>query len=73
MTDSSQQVLAMADAGVAALTIAVAVYAAVILAGIGIGVSSLQHGRRDRAKIAAIVVTVLVIAGVVVAILSSIH
>lgn len=64
--------LAMADANAAALTLGIALYAAAILIGIGVGVNALTRGHRRRAVIAGIVVTVLTLAGVVIAIASSI-
>ncbi|MXP22947.1 hypothetical protein GIY30_16540 [Gordonia sp. HNM0687] len=64
--------LAMADSNAAALTLGIAVYAAAILIGLGVGVNALIQGRRRRAVIAWAVVAVLTLAGVVIAIASSI-
>jgi hypothetical protein len=57
----------------AALTLGIALYSAAILVGIGVGINAASRGRRRLAVIMGVVVLVLVIAGVVVAILSSIH
>ncbi len=64
--------LAMADANAAALTLGIAVYAAAILIGIGVGINALTHHRRNRAIGAFAVVGVLTVAGVVIAVASSI-
>lgn len=73
MTKQPHVVATLASSGsAAALTIGISAYAAVILIGIGIVINSIQHGRRDRAIAAAVVVGVLTIAGVVIAVLSSI-
>jgi predicted branched-subunit amino acid permease len=57
----------------AALTLGIALYSAAILVGIGVGINAASRGRRRLAAIMAAAVLVLVIAGVVVAILSSTH
>ncbi|ORM30110.1 hypothetical protein [Williamsia sp. 1135] len=56
-----------------ALTLGISLYSAAILIGIGVGINAAAKHRRRLAVIMAAVVTVLVIAGVVVAILSSTH
>lgn len=66
------QFLADGESAAAGLTVGIAVYAAVILAALGTAVVSIQQRRRGRALAAALVVAVLTIAGVVVAIVSSI-
>ncbi|MFT4126311.1 MAG: hypothetical protein QM662_08785 [Gordonia sp. (in: high G+C Gram-positive bacteria)] len=61
------------DAGTAALlTVGISVYAAAILIAVGLGISAARQGRRERALGCAVVVGVLTVAGVVVAVLSSI-
>ncbi|MFW0784519.1 hypothetical protein AAFP35_08340 [Gordonia sp. CPCC 206044] len=71
MTDNGAP-LAMADANAAALTLGISIYAAAILVLIGLGINAVQHHRRERAITCAVIVGILVIAGVVVAIASSI-
>ena len=72
MTPQPHVVTVLASGSAAALTIGISAFAAVILIGIGIAINAIQNGRRDRASAAAVVVGVLTIAGLVLAILSSI-
>lgn len=72
MTVSTPTAMAIFDADPALLTLGVCLYAAITIMCIGIGVNAARWGRRRRAWIMATVVTVLVIAGVIVAILSSV-
>ncbi|UEA59814.1 hypothetical protein LK459_02700 [Gordonia otitidis] len=74
MTPSSTPLVLAADQGaVALLTLAIAVYSAAILICIGVGINAISRGRRRLAIVMACCVGVLVIAGVVVAVMSSIH
>ncbi|MGK9270688.1 hypothetical protein KXR83_06760 [Williamsia muralis] len=57
----------------AALTLGISLYSMAILIGIGVGINAAAKHRRRLAWIMATVVGVLVVAGVVVAILSSTH
>lgn len=66
-------ILADGEGTAALMTVGIAVYAAIILAAIGLGINAIQHGQRRRATTMAIVVGVLVVAGVIVAVASSIH
>lgn len=59
------------DVSPEALTLGIALYSAAILVGIGVGINAASKQRRRLATIMAAVVLVLVLAGVVVAILSS--
>ncbi|WP_207842962.1 hypothetical protein [Williamsia soli] len=56
-----------------ALTLGISLYSAAILVGIGVGINAAAKHRRRLAVIMACLVTILVVAGVVVAILSSTH
>ncbi len=56
-----------------ALTLGISLYSAAILVGIGVGINAAARHRRRLATVMAIIVTILVLAGVVVAILSSTH
>ncbi|MGW5523581.1 hypothetical protein [Gordonia sp. NPDC003950] len=69
---AAPQLLAMTDAAVAGLTIGISVYAAVILIAVGLGISAARRGQRRAAWIYAVVVGVLTVAGVVIAVASSI-
>lgn len=63
----------MADAAsTAALTVGLAAYAALIFAGIAVAVFDARRHRRGRAITAAVIVGVLTLAGLVVAIASSV-
>ncbi|WLP91705.1 hypothetical protein [Gordonia sp. NB41Y] len=66
------QILAMGDAAVAGLTIGISVYAAAILIAVGMGLTAARQGRRRRAIICAVIVGILTVAGVVIAVASSI-
>ena len=57
----------------AALTLGVTLYAAITLVCLGVGVNAAHRRRRRLAIAMAMMVTVLTIAGVVVAVMSSIH
>lgn len=59
------------DVSPAALTLGIALYSAAILVGIGVGINAASNQRRALATVLAVGVMVLVLAGVVVAILSS--
>ncbi|MGW0037028.1 hypothetical protein [Gordonia sp. NPDC003376] len=66
------QILALGDGAVAGLTIGISVYAAAILIAVGVGLTAARQGRRRRAIISAVIVGILTVAGVVVAVASSI-
>ncbi|GAB26257.1 hypothetical protein GOPIP_094_00050 [Gordonia polyisoprenivorans NBRC 16320 = JCM 10675] len=66
------QVLAMSNGAVAGLTIGISVYAAAILIAVGLGISAARQGRRRTAIACAVVVGVLTVAGVIVAVASSV-
>ncbi|MFW0796230.1 hypothetical protein AAFP30_20625 [Gordonia sp. CPCC 205515] len=72
MTRPSTTILADGEGAAALLTIGIAVYAAVILVAIGLGINAIQHGRKNRAIAMAVVVGVLTVAGVVVAVISAV-
>ncbi len=59
-------------ASTAALTVGLAAYAGLILAGIAIAIYDARRHRRNRAIAAAVVVGVLTLGGLVIAIVSSI-
>ncbi|OBK81891.1 hypothetical protein [Mycobacterium sp. 1164985.4] len=59
-------------ASTAVLTLGLAIYAALILAGIAVAIDAARRQRRRRAIAAAVLVGVLTLGGVVIAILSSI-
>lgn len=63
----------LADAAsTAALTVGLSVYAALIFTGIAVALYDARRRRRGRATAAAVIVGVLTVAGLVVAILSSV-
>lgn len=62
----------MSNAAVAGLTIGISVYAAIILIAVGWGINAARQGRRRTAITCGVVVGVFTVAGVVVAVLSSI-
>ncbi len=64
--------LAAAAAGTAVLTLGLSAYAALIFAGIALAIYEVRRHRRGRAIAAAAVVTVLTLAGLVAAIVSSV-
>ncbi|RPA65302.1 hypothetical protein EF294_05600 [Gordonia oryzae] len=66
------QVLAMSNGAVAGLTIGISVYAAAILIAVGLGISAARQGRHRVAIACAIVVGVLTVAGVIIAVASSV-
>lgn len=73
-TTATPTFLGAAGEGVAALlTVGISVYAAAILVGVGLGISYARKGRRQAAIICAVVVGILTVAGVIIAIASSIH
>lgn len=57
---------------IAALTIGLATYAALIFASLAMAIYDVRRGRRGRAIAAAVVVGVLTLAGLVAAIVSSV-
>ena len=59
-------------ASTAALTVGLATYAALIFAGIAVAIYDARRHRRGRATAAAVIVGVLTLAGLVVAIASSV-
>ena len=59
-------------ASTAALTLGLSAYAALILAGIAVGIYDARRHRRHRAIAAAVMVGVLTLGGLVVAIVSSV-
>ncbi|WP_418001873.1 hypothetical protein ACNO8X_16445 [Mycobacterium sp. PDNC021] len=59
-------------ASTAALTVALAAYAALILAGIAVAIYDIRRQRRGRAIAAAVIVGVLTLGGLVIAIVSSV-
>jgi hypothetical protein len=59
-------------ASAAALTVGLAVYAASIFAGIAVAIFDARRHRRGRATVAAVMVGVLTLAGLVAAIASSV-
>jgi hypothetical protein len=59
-------------ASTAALTLGLAAYAALIFAGIAVAIFDARRQRRGRATAAAVMVGVLTLAGLVVAIASSV-
>jgi len=59
-------------ASTAALTAGLAVYAGLILAGIAMAIYDARRDRRNRAIAAAVMVGVLTLAGLVIAIVSSV-
>ena len=59
-------------ASTAALTVGLAAYAALILAGIAVAIFDARRHRRGRATAAAVIVGVLTLGGLVVAIASSV-
>jgi hypothetical protein len=59
-------------ASTAALTVGLAAYAALIFAGIAVAIFDARRHRRGRATTAAVIVGVLTLAGLVVAIASSV-
>ena len=59
-------------ASTAALTVGLSVYAALIFAGIAVALYDARRHRRGRATAAAVIVGVLTVAGLVVAIASSV-
>ncbi|OPX08674.1 hypothetical protein [Mycobacterium sp. AT1] len=59
-------------ASTAALTVGLSVYAALIFAGIAVALYDARRHRRGRATAAAVIVGVLTLAGLVVAIASSV-
>lgn len=62
----------LASAEVATLTVGLSVYSALILVSLAVALAAARQRRRGRAIAAATVVGVLTIAGLVVAILSSV-
>ncbi|MGE0217053.1 hypothetical protein [Mycolicibacterium sp.] len=62
----------LAASTAAMLTVGLAVYAALILAGIAVALDGARRHRRRRAIAAAVLVAVLTLAGLVVAIISSV-
>lgn len=68
----STQVVLAADSSVALLTLGISVYSIAVLVCLGIGVNAARFGHRRRAVIMAWVVGVLTVAGIIVAIISSI-
>ncbi|MFT4044024.1 MAG: hypothetical protein QM673_12760 [Gordonia sp. (in: high G+C Gram-positive bacteria)] len=72
MTSSSLIVAADAKSEAALLTLSIAAYSAAILAGIGIGIYAITHHRRRLAIAMGTVVGVLTLAGVIIAVGSSI-
>jgi len=59
-------------ASTAAMTVGLSVYAALIFAGIAVALYDARRHRRGRATAAAVIVGVLTVAGLVVAIASSV-
>ncbi|MHA7664127.1 hypothetical protein [Mycolicibacterium sp. HS_4_1] len=59
-------------ASTAALTVGLAAYAALILAGLAVAIYDVRRHRRGRAIAAAVIVGVLTLGGVVIAIVSSV-
>jgi hypothetical protein len=59
-------------ASTAALTVGLAAYSGLILAGIAVAIYDVRRHRRGRAIVVAVMVGVLTLAGLVIAILSSI-
>lgn len=62
----------MADGAVAAMTLGISVYAAIILVCVGLGIHYMQRGRRRPATVCAVIVGVLTVAGLIIAIASSV-
>ena len=63
----------LADAAsTAALTVGLSVYAALIFVGIAVALYDARRHRRGRATVAAVIVGVLTLAGLIVAIASSV-
>ncbi|WP_431232063.1 hypothetical protein ACQ856_21580 [Mycolicibacterium psychrotolerans] len=65
------EILASA-ASTAALTVGLAVYAALIFAGIAVAIYDVRRHRRGRAIAATVMVGMLTLAGLVIAIISSV-
>lgn len=59
-------------AATAALTVGLAAYAALILAGLAVAIYDVRRHRQGRAIAAAVIVGVLTLGGVVIAIVSSV-
>lgn len=59
-------------ASTAALTVGLSVYAALIFVGIAVALYDARRHRRGRATVAAVIVGVLTLAGLIVAIASSV-
>ena len=59
-------------ASTAALTVGLSVYAALIFVGIAVALYDARRHRRGRATVAAVIVGVLTLAGLIVAIYSSV-
>jgi hypothetical protein len=64
-------VILTSAASTAALTVGLAVYAALIFAGIAVTIHDARRHRRGRAIAAAVIVGVLTLGGLVIAIVSS--
>ncbi|MGV9824303.1 MULTISPECIES: hypothetical protein [unclassified Gordonia (in: high G+C Gram-positive bacteria)] len=73
MASSHSFILAEGAADAALLTLGIALYSAIILIGIGVGVYAVTHGRRTLAIAMAVLVGVLTVTGVILAVASSIH
>lgn len=72
MSHPTTTILADGEGAAALLTLGIALYAAVILVAIGVGINAIQHGRKNRAIAMAVIVGVLTIAGVIVAVFSAV-